>query len=669
MRLRHALLMTAILSACPRTQLKPVVVDFVVAPAQLEFGDVRLTAHRALAISVINRANTRAEVTITSAEPFDAPTTLSLQPGEQAPVTVTFAPRAVGRFDATLVLTAEALTQTVALTGVGLDAEVCAAPPPCWSAAVVDGLCQTSKQPDGTACVDTCLESAECRDGTCIGAAKQCPDDGDACTVETCQAAVGCRSVARVCGEASDRCHAPRCDRQLGCVQDTVIDGTACGPADCNTALVCLRGDCVVRAVADGTSCNTGMVCHTQGQCQAGACTGSVDVVVQPSHQLSNAWHLGASDERGTTFVVRGTDGGSALAAIEPDGGVRFHVTLPSWPDPSAFDSRFTQTQPLLSLFAADTLVVAQSPFAAPDAGPAVITAVNTLDGGVRWSRVVDDALGVVCNSAFGSPSVARLALDGTGALLVLAGVRYCPGARVTAFNLTTGNAVWSTEVNAGHGLVGGAAGGAWVSDGTVLTHLNTQGLADWTMQMPGVLQAVQGGTAWFRSRYEVTWRPLDGGVFNQRYASVYEFDELSDTYQPWSGGHQPMMWVAPRQTTPFIWALDDGTRSTAFQNDSHPMSGVWGYALEGGRSLVLTSSTRTNTFFLIAADGGVDEQCEYLPPGFPLRASAAVSSGRFVVSASGTVGVFDVPGLEPRAGTRWSQPSRNAQRWNQESP
>ena len=179
---------------------------------------------------------------------------------------------------------------------------------------------------------DKCLVHDRCVDGACVpGDARDC-DDGNVCTDDSCDSAVGCQytnnvnpcddnnacTVVDACVEgqcqgtdpivctAIDACHvAGTCDTQSGtCSNPDAPKYTSCSDGDaCTLWDWCESGVCVGRLVQDcpaqdqchdngtcdsttglcqypprddGTPCDDMDRCTTVDQCEAGACVGSV---------------------------------------------------------------------------------------------------------------------------------------------------------------------------------------------------------------------------------------------------------------------------------------------------------------------------------------------------------------------------------------------------------
>jgi len=182
------------------------------------------------------------------------------------------------------------------------------------------GLC--THLPDSTLCgagfrcdvqlgcvpTSTCQTSADC-------------DDGDACTLDACEAGVGCTHTRRTTCDDGDACTAgdtcasgtcvgeriacddgnactdDSCDRIAGCVnapnQNTCDDGDACtlgdacqdgdcrgAPRDCDDANPCTDDGCQAGACThqpNTAACDDANPCTTGEACSGGACTGGAN--------------------------------------------------------------------------------------------------------------------------------------------------------------------------------------------------------------------------------------------------------------------------------------------------------------------------------------------------------------------------------------------------------
>jgi hypothetical protein len=117
------------------------------------------------------------------------------------------------------------------------------------AAASGSALCLTDSDcTDGNVCTGV----EHCVSGNCVaGTALNCADNNP-CSVDTCDALIGCQHAQAVNGS--------------GC-----SDGTFCNGNETCQAGVCTAG----QALPNGTSCNDGNACTTGDTCQAGACSGS----------------------------------------------------------------------------------------------------------------------------------------------------------------------------------------------------------------------------------------------------------------------------------------------------------------------------------------------------------------------------------------------------------
>lgn len=112
-----------------------------------------------------------------------------------------------------------------------------------------------------------CTENDACSGGACSGSQVICPDDGESCTIETCN------EDTDQCETNSDGCE---CDEDSDCLDD----GNPCTGAG-----VCTNFSCTYPPVEAGTSCadnlfcNGNEVCDANGTCQPGSdpCVGGAE--------------------------------------------------------------------------------------------------------------------------------------------------------------------------------------------------------------------------------------------------------------------------------------------------------------------------------------------------------------------------------------------------------
>ncbi len=185
--------------------------------------------------------------------------------------------------------------------------------------------CSYSNAPFGTTCNDNnvCTAGEYCNGrGSCIGGSAVNPDDGNPCTIDTCDPVQGaqhspvpdgtgcedgdlcngselcdsgaCQSGTPPVVDDGNPCTVDGCDPATGVLHTAVSDGTSCADADlCNGAEVCASGACQagapldcddddlcttdqcvpsvgcqhsVTVCSDGTACSIG-VCHPQFGC------------------------------------------------------------------------------------------------------------------------------------------------------------------------------------------------------------------------------------------------------------------------------------------------------------------------------------------------------------------------------------------------------------------
>ncbi len=119
---------------------------------------------------------------------------------------------------------------------------------------------------DGFACtIERCDPDVGCErelnDGAC--------DDGVFCTVDRCDAAAGCRH-----DPVDARCGAGTCDPATGCVGTECVEPSDCFRGPCDLEVACESGRCVRTPRADGTSCADDNPCTRSTTCVAGECRG-----------------------------------------------------------------------------------------------------------------------------------------------------------------------------------------------------------------------------------------------------------------------------------------------------------------------------------------------------------------------------------------------------------
>jgi hypothetical protein len=576
--------------------------------------------------------------------PFETDVTLGLAAGEAQVVPITFTPRRPGVVTGEVrVSTAGAPTLPLEMTGEGASPAECATPWSCWEAHVEEGVCVTERRRDGVACADSCLSAATCASGVCVGAPLACPDDGDACTVESCQAGQGCRSALRECAPSVDPCKVARCDSRRGCVEEDVVDGTFCGAARaCDGASVCISGQCVTRALPDGAPCGASSPCQEPGRCTGGACA-------QPPPTALRALHV--------------SNGHSAFGPLSLSDAGLMRVPGPTFTWEQRFDARPFH-------LAADGLFVGQPDYRS-------VAVVSAVDGGVFWSAPLPALFpGVQCPG--GGPltffNLYELALDGSDEL-VLRGWEQCGanGSRydnvVTGVDRLTGTPRWLVRRSerSPYGLVGAATGGAWFLDGAPLqlVRVSRQGAVS-VLPVPldaEELLAVVHGVAWVRGGGALHAVPLDGGApLTVPWRSSFRSGSM---VTDWGGSIRFVEvasadgGVASLRGGPAPISLGDGGASTdatlARLADGSTLVCSFLDNVSGGRSLLS----------LVDPGGAVAWQC--LVPAYAAFSALEVQHGVVVL---GDLGAYAVPGLEAapeRSG--WTQRFATPGRTGREVP
>jgi hypothetical protein len=344
-------------------------------------------------------------VQLSVAAPFTvSASTLTLAAGEEQTLTIAFAPLASGRFPATLSATSADASATLALTG---DTP-CVAADACHRSTrdASSGACVESALADGTACSNACLQNATCMAGQCVGAPTNC-DDGNACTLDLCNADQGCLHVDATPSCPSDPCHTATCDPSSGCGLAPIADGTLCGDGEC-AVHACIAGQCVARASPDGIPCGQVSACQPEGVCHSGTCDRPPAAPLVPSWSYGldageRLWgELMADDNNQLHWVECLDNAGCDHVSFSPAGVLNFRKPLPGINDVTA-----------KVLLAGDLLVAGYS---------STVVAVTLNDGSLVWSHNFANEFQGASPSCGGQyaglyPMLTSLADDGHGGL------------------------------------------------------------------------------------------------------------------------------------------------------------------------------------------------------------------------------------------------------------
>ncbi len=216
-------------------------------------------------------------------------------------IDVVFRPDAVGSHAVSLTAHAEDLIGQLHIEGNALDVPSCGSTSSCQSARfdITTGQCEVTDLPDGTACDphNACIEGGSCLQGRCVGSEKSC-DDGNACTIDACNAVSGCEHQPAPPCPGDGKCQVGTCDPKLGCGLAPAPDGATCGPTrTCDVADVCIAGSCVQRDPPDGFICADPSPCQAEGRCQASTCVRGAATSLTPNWSFDSATTGGAYNE------------------------------------------------------------------------------------------------------------------------------------------------------------------------------------------------------------------------------------------------------------------------------------------------------------------------------------------------------------------------------------
>ena len=156
---------------------------------------------------------------------------------------------------------------------------------PCASSACnkATGACETANMVDGTDCSPTgkaCV-AAKCAAGVCIAKGQLSCDDANSCTLDLCKDDIGCiHDGAQVAGKP--------CDDGQPCTAGDVCKGGACAPgkaADCGDGNACTLDLCDAKIgcqnyadLLDGKGCDDGNACFAGEVCKGKVCAAGVAV-------------------------------------------------------------------------------------------------------------------------------------------------------------------------------------------------------------------------------------------------------------------------------------------------------------------------------------------------------------------------------------------------------
>jgi cysteine-rich repeat protein len=174
-------------------------------------------------------------------------------------------------------------------------------------------FCEPVPWNEGGACDDSdaCTTSDECSSGNCDGGPAPNCNDGNICTNDSCNPAIGCENTnnSASCNDGNactvnDRCSGGSC---AGGPARNCNDGNVCTNDSCNPAIGCVNTN-------NSAPCDDANVCTINDQCQGGSCVGDPDICGDGVTQSE----CGEQCDDGN--LVNG-DGCDDLCMVEPDCG------------------------------------------------------------------------------------------------------------------------------------------------------------------------------------------------------------------------------------------------------------------------------------------------------------------------------------------------------------
>jgi hypothetical protein len=363
--------------SCEGGELEALVPLLVPDATRIDFGEQLVGRRTNAALTLHSEGTTAAYVTDLelSGEGFELdlpPLPLTIGDGSSVVLPLTFAPGQPGPATGQLRITAQADNGpfVIALTGEGVAVPDCDDGNACTEDSFDPEAGQCFSAPREGDCSDPCLVGAMCINGACVGELLSCPAPDNPCQRAVCEAGVGCVAIDDLSAcDDGDPCTLDTCDPTLGCGHETLDNGTPCGPIDgCASAPVCLDGACVDIPVPDGVPCDDSDLCTSSDRCDSGVCVGEVSTAIP---EVTGALPAGGAWE----WVALGDD--QLVAAIDRPGGYDLVLYAASTGAP---------------LVVVDTLFVPGSTFwgRLRRAGPDKVLAVTETNPGVHQHLLVE---------------------------------------------------------------------------------------------------------------------------------------------------------------------------------------------------------------------------------------------------------------------------------------
>ncbi|MBL8957364.1 MAG: hypothetical protein JNK82_41710 [Myxococcaceae bacterium] len=633
-----------VLCACREAEVMQAKSELTVQPLRLDFPDTELGQTSSLDVELNCRGTVDREVAVSADAPFSLTTSsLTLPASASAPLSVRFAPVATGAVTGTLRLTSEGDVLEVGLAGTGVEPAVCTTPLQCR-------LCGGANAPNGTACESPCLEQASCVEGVCVGTPKVC-DDGDRCTADACDAALGCTHTAVTCSEPADPCRVGQCDPVSGCTTSAAADGTRCGANDCAVAHVCMAGVCVERPPPEGSRCGEATPCQPAPTCQAGKCVKGPVTPLQPAWSVTapNGTRVtfpGTSDAAGNLYWFESRSSVTDLVSYDRSGALRFRVTVSG--RPARFSSYPIEESPLV-------LVSEQHVLAVIDEG-----AENTPTRRVELHSALDGALVWSAGRAELAPAIGLAA--GLPLYVMSAGATSGTGRVILNLRTNAGGAAWSSWIVSLDGATGTVQ---WTWRNTYLSAsvIDEQGTVfvyeDLFVHALYAIDAA-GAQAWRISQTNwsampsATHRGLVYTSFPSRLFAAADGGVLSELAPSW--GREPLVGFGHVISTENSTFCSRTMTSVNLASPATP-AGAWSAVPAGcfrdpvltSRATVLVGTTQTSSgeagsLYEYSLDGGPLFTC---PLEQPLGQRSALIDDAWVSAGSSTVSLYALPGLK----------------------
>lgn len=301
------------LAGCKEPELQSSMGKLNLEPTRVDFGTTFIgqTIEAHLTVRNEGRASRALEW-----KALDAPFEVVIVPLEAASgsneVLIRARPGSEGAFRAVLAFDSEGQHHEAELLVAGTATPQCPQTDSCVESVfnLVTQRCEEHVLADGSPCDSgsVCVSAGTCQSGRCVGTPRSC-DDGNACTVDVCNAVNGCEHLPTPPCPGDGACMKGVCNPASGCGLAPMDDGAACGPVQtCDQAQVCIAGACVMRDPPDGYVCAQASPCQGEGRCVQSSC------VRPPASELTSSWNYdsfnsteadaGASSQQYHDFVL-----------------------------------------------------------------------------------------------------------------------------------------------------------------------------------------------------------------------------------------------------------------------------------------------------------------------------------------------------------------------------